>query len=73
MRPSIVISITQAFSILLGISFIWGIFQISELTACGFGGSSFCAVSPLLMVVMGSMSLVAFAFALFLFRAYSDD
>lgn len=71
MRHKAIVCVTQLIALLMGVGISVGIFSLTERAGCIAGGYGFCVLDTMLVVAMGAIAFIAFAFAALLFKAYS--
>ena len=72
MRHKVIVGVTQLLALLIGISISYGIATIVNSVGCMGGGYGFCLLDTVVITAMGAVAVVAFAFAMLLFRAYVE-
>jgi len=71
MRYSVVVLLTQAVAFAIGGFILWAFIELSSQAACLTGARGFCLLDTAVLILLGSIAFVAFAFALLMFKAYS--
>ncbi len=73
MRHKLIVCVTQLLALMIGVGISAGIFSVTEKTGCIAGGYGFCLLDTVLVTVLVPLALVSFAFAVLLFKAYSEE
>ena len=73
MQHASIIFTAQAFNMLFGIGVLLGVYSLSISNFCVVGGRSFCALDMVLLTFMAGIAFTAFAFFVFLFKAYDEE